>query len=128
MKLRKNNEIDLKIFQSNFLLSPSLKLNHVGVVSIWPSWQDYPKTTSSTVKNYLRMKLKTNDEIEEKKKFHPDSLLSPGLKLNHVRVVLTWFSKVLRPGPVQGSGSGFWPGYRVWPGRPGRTGSAGSIL
>jgi hypothetical protein len=67
MKLRKINEIDLKIFQSNFLLSPSLKLNHVGVVSIWPSWQDYPKTTSSTVKNYLRMKLKTNDEIEKKK-------------------------------------------------------------
>jgi len=28
--------------------------------------------------------------------------------------------KVLRPGPVQGSGSGFWPGHRVWPGRPGQ--------
>jgi hypothetical protein len=28
--------------------------------------------------------------------------------------------KVLRPGPVQGSGSGFWPGLRVWPGRPGQ--------
>jgi hypothetical protein len=32
--------------------------------------------------------------------------------------------KVLRPGPVagqvQGSGSGFWLGHRVWPGRPGQ--------
>jgi hypothetical protein len=23
-------------------------------------------------------------------------------------------------GPVQGPGSGFWPGHRVWPGRPGQ--------
>jgi len=28
--------------------------------------------------------------------------------------------KVLRPGPVQGSGFRFWPGHQVWPGRPGQ--------
>jgi hypothetical protein len=27
---------------------------------------------------------------------------------------------VLRPGPVQGSGFGFWLGHLVWPGRPGQ--------
>jgi hypothetical protein len=30
---------------------------------------------------------------------------------------VTFRTKVLRPGPVQGSGSGFWPDHQVWPGQ-----------
>jgi len=49
------------------------------------------------------------------------------MRSHHENAPVKWTSpliKVLRSGPVagpvQGPGSGFWPGHRVWPGRPGQ--------
>jgi len=84
--------VNFETSQFDFFSSLSLKLNCSGAILTWTSRPSYSKDNPLNILQSIRTKFGKQLWNWKEKKSWPDSLSNPCLKLNRVKVILTWSS------------------------------------